>query len=112
MVANNTTSVTAGDPGADITDANYNDSNWDLSDTWDCSTTQVVVTSLTTGNDSDFGLSTSFSDIGVAVVPDTVNDVSTQLIVVYLANQATASSTTSSPRVPPYEFDDSGTGGF
>jgi len=94
MVANNTTSTTMGDPGADITDANYSYSNALWSDTWNESTTQGAITSLTTGGDSNFGYSTAYSDIGVGVVPDTIDGSSTQLIFVYLANQATSSSQT------------------
>jgi len=93
MVTNNTTSVTVGDPGADITNANYNDSSWSLSDAWNESSIQNVVQTLTTGSDANFGLTTSFSDIGVGIVSDTVNGNPTQLIVVYLANQQQGSST-------------------
>jgi len=97
MVANNTTSNTVGDPGADITDANYAYSNAEWNDTWNQTTIQGVITAFTTGNASDFGFTSAYSDIGVAIVPDTVGVNHTQLIFIYLANQSS-----SAPRVDTY----------
>ncbi|HET9173829.1 MAG TPA: CAP domain-containing protein [Candidatus Saccharimonadales bacterium] len=93
MVTNNITSATAGDAGADITNANYNDSSWQMDVTWGDSTPQQVVANLTTGNAVSFGDSTKFSDIGVGIVPDTISGKATQLIVIYIANQATQQNT-------------------
>lgn len=107
MVANNTTDIYSGSPSEDITNAGYNDSNWLYSITWNDTSTQEAVTALTTGNNSNFGYSTSYSDIGAAVIPDTINGNSTQLIVVYLANQASGNTSTntnpfsSSPNTRP-----------
>ena len=85
MVTNNTTSTAAGDPWADITNAGYNYWTADIADTWGDTTPQQVVSSLTSSTTKDFGDTTAYSDIGVGIVPDTINGNETQLIVVYLA---------------------------
>jgi hypothetical protein len=103
MVANNTTSTTFGDPAADITTANYSYSNAEWSDTFNETTTQGVITSLTTGADSNFGFSTAYSDIGVGIVPDTISGNPTQLMFVYLANQATGSAPVDTYVPPPID---------
>lgn len=91
LVSNNSLSTTLGDPGADISDANYNANGWSLSDlesNQDSNQTlSDIISQFTTGNDSNFGDTTQFSDIGVAVVPYNENNVNSQLIVIYLANQ-------------------------
>lgn len=104
MVAKSTTSTSTGDPWADITDANYRYSTADISDTWNDSTTQTAVNSLTSGNDANFGYSTNYSDIGAGVVSDTINGSATQLIVVYLANQATSQPADTYVPAPVYTY--------
>lgn len=106
MVANDTTSLNVGSPYSDITNAGYDYSSADVDDTWNDTSTQEAVNYLITGVAATFGLSTSYSDIGVGVVSDTVNGASTQLIIVYLANQSTPSvsnnSSTSNSSLPTY----------
>jgi hypothetical protein len=92
MVANNTVSITAGDPGADLTGADYNYSIYEFSDTYYDTSVANVVYELTIAGNASFGYTTQFSDIGVAVVPDTIYGTATKLIVVYLANQQNSNS--------------------
>lgn len=94
MASNNTTSNTVGNPWADITNANYNYSTADVGSVFDNSNSKNVVKQLTTGIDSNLGNSTTYNDIGVGVVPDTINGSPTQLVVVYLATQAVPPPTT------------------
>lgn len=100
-VANDTVSNTQGSPAADITNAGYDYSNYYLADVYDAANVQVVVNFLTSTQASDIGDTTSYSDVGVAVLPDTVNNNATQLVVVYFANQAPAATSNSSPKSSP-----------
>lgn len=100
MVANNTTSVSAGDPGGDLTDASYYPASWTLSAMWDAKTTSQIVTALTSSDTSDIVNTTSYTDVGLAQVPDMVNGARTNLLLFYFATPQTSNSS-SSPSAAP-----------
>lgn len=103
MVANDTVSTSAGNNAwTDVTEANYNYSNGDISDTYNDTSTQEAVSKLTTGENINFGYSTAYKDIGVGVVPDTINGSVTQLVVVYIANQVKYTSPPANTNTPVY----------
>jgi len=96
MIANHTASNTAGDPSADLTNAGYSANGWQLSSLtsseYQNSSLSNIINQFTTGNDSNFGFTSSYSDIGVAVVPYTSNGIDNQEIVIFLASPYTGLS--------------------
>lgn len=88
MVTNKTTSLNTGGDTSFFTDANFNPSTWYVADAYNDSSTQDVINVFDSNTTSSVGLSKSYADVGVAVVADTIDNVHTQLVIAYFANQA------------------------